>query len=128
MLAFATRPVGADEEPDLERLERLTFAGLQAMIDPPRPRRSRPCGLQRAGVAVKMITGDHPATAVAIAARDRAHRTAAARGEFTGAELAACPEELGAAGGGDHGLCARGAGAEAAAGAGAAGAAATSSP
>ncbi len=46
----------------------LTFLGLQAMMDPPRPAAIasvRQC--QRAGIAVKMITGDHLATARAIA-------------------------------------------------------------
>ncbi len=48
--------------------EGLTFLGLQAMIDPPRPEAIasvRAC--QRAGIEVKMITGDHAGTAVAIA-------------------------------------------------------------
>jgi magnesium-transporting ATPase (P-type) len=46
----------------------LTFLGLQGMIDPPREeaiRAVRAC--QAAGVKVKMITGDHAATAGAIA-------------------------------------------------------------
>jgi Ca2+-transporting ATPase len=46
----------------------LTFLGLQGMIDPPRPEAInavRAC--QSAGVRIKMITGDHPATARAIA-------------------------------------------------------------
>lgn len=46
----------------------LTFLGLQGMMDPPRPEAIasvREC--QRAGIAVKMITGDHLATACAIA-------------------------------------------------------------
>lgn len=46
----------------------LTFLGLQGMIDPPRPaaiESVRQC--QRAGILVKMITGDHIATARAIA-------------------------------------------------------------
>ncbi|MBN2200667.1 cation-transporting P-type ATPase [bacterium] len=46
----------------------LTFLGLEGMIDPPRPEAVasvREC--QRAGIAVKMITGDHLATARAIA-------------------------------------------------------------
>ncbi len=46
----------------------LTFLGLQGMMDPPRPEAIasvRQC--QRAGIAVKMITGDHLATARAIA-------------------------------------------------------------
>ena len=46
----------------------LTFLGLQGMMDPPRPAAIssvRQC--QRAGIAVKMITGDHLVTARAIA-------------------------------------------------------------
>jgi calcium-translocating P-type ATPase len=46
----------------------LTFLGLQGMIDPPREeaiRAVRAC--QTAGIQVKMITGDHAATAAAIA-------------------------------------------------------------
>lgn len=46
----------------------LTFLGLQAMIDPPRPEAItavRAC--QNAGIRVKMITGDHALTAAAIA-------------------------------------------------------------
>ena len=48
----------------------FTFLGLQGMMDPPRPAAIasvRQC--QRAGIAVKMITGDHLATARAIAAQ-----------------------------------------------------------
>ena len=46
----------------------LVFLGLQGMIDPPRPEAIaavKTCLL--AGIQVKMITGDHPATAAAIA-------------------------------------------------------------
>jgi Ca2+-transporting ATPase len=48
----------------------LTFLGLQGMIDPPRPeavQAVRVC--QKAGIRVKMITGDHAGTAAAIAAQ-----------------------------------------------------------
>ncbi len=46
----------------------LTFLGLQGMIDPPRPEAIRAVAkCQSAGIAVKMITGDHKLTAVAIA-------------------------------------------------------------
>jgi cation-transporting ATPase F len=46
----------------------LVFTGLQAMIDPPRPAAAAAVRTaQQAGVAVKMITGDHAATAAAIA-------------------------------------------------------------
>lgn len=45
----------------------LIFVGLQAMIDPPRPEAIAAVGdFQRAGVKVKMITGDHAVTAAAI--------------------------------------------------------------
>lgn len=46
----------------------LTFLGLQGMIDPLRPEVvASVCTCQKAGIRVKMITGDHIGTAVAIA-------------------------------------------------------------
>ncbi|MHB9119573.1 MAG: cation-transporting P-type ATPase [Burkholderiales bacterium] len=46
----------------------LVFLGLQGMIDPPRPEAvAAVAACRRAGIAVKMITGDHAATATAIA-------------------------------------------------------------
>ena len=48
----------------------LVLTGLQAMLDPPRPAAApavRAC--RTAGIAVKMITGDHAATAAAVARR-----------------------------------------------------------
>jgi cation-transporting ATPase F len=51
-----------------EALAGLTFSGLQAMLDPPRATAARAVGTCRAaGLAVKMITGDHAATARTIA-------------------------------------------------------------
>lgn len=48
--------------------EGLTFLGVFAMIDPPRPEAIVAVRLaQQAGIAVKMITGDHTLTASAIA-------------------------------------------------------------
>ncbi len=70
VLAFARRHMPADHA----RLEHahvtagLTFLGLQGMMDPPRTAAIasvRQC--QQAGIAVKMITGDHLVTARAIA-------------------------------------------------------------
>jgi magnesium-transporting ATPase (P-type) len=70
VLAFARRRVPADHA----RLSHddvkggLTLLGLQGMIDPPRAEAVRAVSdCQNAGIAVKMITGDHPGTAVAIA-------------------------------------------------------------
>ena len=51
---------------DLERS--MVFAGLIAMYDPPRPEICQALAICRqAGIEVKMVTGDHPATARAIA-------------------------------------------------------------
>jgi Ca2+-transporting ATPase len=48
----------------------LIFLGLQAMIDPPRPEAIEAvAACQSAGICVKMITGDHELTALAIAQR-----------------------------------------------------------
>ena len=72
VLAFARRHAASDHA----RLEHghvaggLTFLGLQGMIDPPRPEAIaavRRC--RSAGIRVKMITGDHLATARAIASQ-----------------------------------------------------------
>ena len=51
-------------------LEGLSFAGLQAMMDPPRPEAVQAVEeCRRAGIRVVMITGDHARTASAIARR-----------------------------------------------------------
>ncbi|MHB0935171.1 MAG: cation-transporting P-type ATPase [Armatimonadota bacterium] len=70
VLAFAMKPAGDDQqllhESDLDG--DLVFLGLQGMIDPPRPEAiSAVEACQRAGVTVKMITGDHALTARTIA-------------------------------------------------------------
>ncbi len=50
--------------------ENLVFLGLQAMIDPPRPEAIRAIQIcHKAGITVKMITGDHEMTALSIAQR-----------------------------------------------------------
>lgn len=69
VLAFAYRPdPPSTAETGVEVEKDLTFVGFMGMIDPPRPEAQaalRVC--QEAGIAVKMITGDHRDTAVAIA-------------------------------------------------------------
>jgi Ca2+-transporting ATPase len=58
------KPVEGDIESD------LTFLGLVGMVDPPREGVKKALDLCRsAGIKVMMITGDHPATAAAIATR-----------------------------------------------------------
>ena len=70
VLAFA-RSEHPDDSLDLQQspvTNHLTFLGLQAMMDPPRmevPKAIQAC--YRAGIMVKMMTGDHMDTALAIA-------------------------------------------------------------
>ncbi len=100
VLAFAHKllpeTTTALEERDVEG--GMTFLGLQAMMDPPRPEAIeavRTC--QSAGIAVKMITGDHALTARAIAAQigldGRKQRENGELIAMTGQDLAATPRE-----------------------------------
>ena len=93
VLAFGRRRLAEDEHADLERPRGLTYVGLVALVDPPRPEAIaavRAC--RQAGIAVKMITGDHATTASAIAARVGLTEDGAPR-VVTGAELAECPDD-----------------------------------
>lgn len=66
LLALAYRELDA-ALPDF-REEDLVFAGLVGMIDPPREEaRTAVAKCQSAGIRPVMITGDHPATALAVA-------------------------------------------------------------
>jgi Ca2+-transporting ATPase len=70
VLAFAWRPLeGLPEAMDADSLERdLLFLGLAGLMDPPRPEaRAAVQECLEAGITPVMITGDHPATARAIA-------------------------------------------------------------
>ena len=68
--------------------EGLTFLGLQAMADPPRPEAiSAISACKSAGIEVKMITGDHVRTAAAIAKKLGLAQGHSANTEVTGAEM-----------------------------------------
>ncbi|HYG53466.1 MAG TPA: cation-translocating P-type ATPase [Flavobacteriales bacterium] len=74
MAAAGLRVIAAAFREDLSQQEKLTidlvFLGLIGMIDPPREEvfdAIKQC--RSAGIAIVMITGDHPATAQAIAAQ-----------------------------------------------------------
>jgi Ca2+-transporting ATPase len=72
VLAMGFKEVPPDKEElthqDIE--EGIIYAGLQGMIDPPRPEAIAAIeGCKKAGIRTVMITGDHAVTAVAIAKR-----------------------------------------------------------
>ncbi len=70
VLAFARlqRSVGRNELDHGDLTASLTLLGLQGMIDPPRNEAVRAIAVcRKAGIQVKMITGDHVITAAAIA-------------------------------------------------------------
>ncbi|MBL8796241.1 MAG: cation-transporting P-type ATPase [Planctomycetia bacterium] len=96
VLAFARKelPAGTAAVGHADVAAGLTFLGLQAMIDPPRPEAVtavRAC--QSAGIRVKMITGDHALTAAAIASQlgldgsDQPALTGQALAQYTDEEL-----------------------------------------
>jgi Ca2+-transporting ATPase len=85
VLAFARGEHNDDAVQHQHVNEGLTFLGLQAMIDPPRPEAiTSIAACYRAGIEVKMITGDHPITALAIAKQLGMKQTERV---MTGAEL-----------------------------------------
>ncbi|MCA2960810.1 MAG: cation-transporting P-type ATPase [Silvanigrellales bacterium] len=70
VLGVACRALAVNpREANLGELEqKLTFLGLCSLVDPPRPEaREAIAKCRTAGIRVVMITGDHPATAKAIA-------------------------------------------------------------
>ena len=76
VMGFAWADVPTDFSLTLDslRAQPLTFLGLQAMIDPPRPEAiTAVAACHTAGIGVKMITGDHRRTAEAIAERIGLH-------------------------------------------------------
>ena len=67
-LAYKEVPVHQTEITMADLQTGLIFAGLQGMIDPPRPEAiDAVAGCKKAGIRVVMITGDHAVTAGAIA-------------------------------------------------------------
>jgi len=68
VLAFAYKPADVEEFSIKEHLRDMIFLGFQCMRDPPREESYeavKKC--KKAGIRVVMVTGDHPATALAIA-------------------------------------------------------------
>ncbi len=98
VLAVAYRAIDPDEvetikeELEYGRFDDLILAGLQGMIDPPRPEvREAVERCQRAGVRVIMSTGDHRSTGEAIA-----REVGILRGEgrvFTGQDVAGMSDD-----------------------------------
>ncbi|ROR32675.1 HAD-IC family P-type ATPase [Inmirania thermothiophila] len=92
VLAVAERRVEDGAGGPLEALagDGLTLLGLVGIMDPPRPE-AAPAVAQarRAGIAVKLVTGDHPGTAAAVA---RAVGIARPEPVRTGGELATLDE------------------------------------
>ncbi|MFC7671001.1 HAD-IC family P-type ATPase [Hymenobacter humi] len=65
-LALAYRVLPSEDEP--EWAEELTWLGIVAFLDPPRPEVVPALdACRRAGIRVLMATGDHPATALTVA-------------------------------------------------------------
>ncbi|MDD1620881.1 MAG: cation-transporting P-type ATPase [Methylococcaceae bacterium] len=90
VLAFARGDHGDDDVGHEAVSSGLTFLGLQAMIDPPRPEAAASIvACYQAGIQVKMITGDHPITALAIARQLGMRQTERV---VSGAELQAIDE------------------------------------
>ncbi|MBF6241788.1 cation-transporting P-type ATPase [Nocardia otitidiscaviarum] len=95
VLATAVRPTAAPAEFTVDSLAAgLIFTGLHAMHDPARsavPAAVESC--RSAGIAVKMITGDHAATAAAIATRIGLVDPRDDESALTGGELDALPPD-----------------------------------
>jgi len=107
VIALASRPVTEAElaavADPVALVDDLRLTALVGLVDPPRPEAADAIALcRRAGVSVKMITGDHSATARAIAAE------LGIRGDVvTGAEIDRLDDDALAARIGDIGVVAR---------------------
>ncbi len=94
VLAAARRQVDPEtDEITTDDLEGLEFLGLWGILDPPRPEAIEAIAdCHTAGIRVKMITGDHAGTAVAIS-RELGLATGDDIPVLTGAELEAMSQE-----------------------------------
>jgi Ca2+-transporting ATPase len=100
VLAVAYRRLEEEvgREPSPDRVERnLILAGLVGLADPPRPEvRGAIDVCRRAGVKVSMVTGDHPATALAVAREIRLLDPGLSEAQqvLTGRELDLIPDRV----------------------------------
>ncbi len=95
VLAVAGRPVTmTPSPPDAATVERdLEFLGLLGIEDPPRPRAAASvAAIRAAGIKVALVTGDHAATALAIAGEVGLHLPGAP--VLTGADLPTDDDQL----------------------------------
>ncbi|MCR2784307.1 MULTISPECIES: cation-transporting P-type ATPase [unclassified Microbacterium] len=93
VLAAARRPAEPGHELDIDDLHGLEFLGLWGILDPPRPEAIEAIAdCHTAGIRVKMITGDHAGTALAIAREMGLVQGADVR-VLTGAELEAMSQD-----------------------------------
>ncbi len=92
--AMMRLPAGGGPLSTMELRGRMTFTGLQGMHDPPRSAAAASvAACHRAGVGVKMITGDHVRTAVTVAAAVGLAADQDAGTALTGAQLDDIPAD-----------------------------------
>jgi len=92
LASHAYRVLGVAYQTDFSRKEKenLVFVGLLAMMDPPRPEvKEAIAECKRAGIQTLMVTGDHKATAEAIAKQ----LDMDVKGSIAGAELDSLTDE-----------------------------------
>ena len=94
VLAAARRPAGPEQSLSVDEIgSELQLLGLVGIVDPPRPEAVQAIAdCHRAGIGVKMITGDHAGTAEAIA-RELGIVGPDGTRVLTGAELEAMSQE-----------------------------------
>ncbi|MBU4464912.1 MAG: HAD-IC family P-type ATPase [Actinobacteria bacterium] len=94
VLAAARRSaIGGNDDVGMDDLHHLEFLGLWGIVDPPRPEAIEAIAdCHAAGISVKMITGDHAGTAVAIS-REMGLASGDEIRVLTGAQLEALTQE-----------------------------------